>query len=47
MVFVKKTCADGEVFEGSYVSGKRHGQGKMTCTYGEVREGRFFDGILQ
>jgi len=39
----KKTYSNGDVYEGDFVDGKRHGNGKMTYADGKVKEGRWED----
>ena len=40
------TYANGDVYTGVFVQGKREGQGTMVYASGEVREGRWVDGRL-
>ena len=38
------TLADGHIYKGQYLNGKRHGQGKKTYKSGKVEEGEWKEG---
>lgn len=44
--FLKYTFSEGTVYEGSFISGSRHGKGKYTYSSGTVYEGNFVQGKL-
>jgi hypothetical protein len=39
--FNKETYPNGDVYEGDFIEGKCHGNGKMTFADGSVKEGRW------
>jgi len=40
----KRKYPSGNIYEGGFVNGKRHGKGKLTCPNGNVYEGKFVEG---
>ena len=42
---VKEGCENVKVFEGEYVNGKRHGNGKLYLENGEIEKGTWRDGV--
>ena len=40
------TWPEGQIYEGDWVDGKRHGKGKMTYVDGTIEEGCWHEGIF-
>ena len=44
--FGRATYSNGDVYEGSFVKGKRQGEGKMTFSNGDTSKGTWQNGDL-